>query len=161
MARKREKGETNCDKKPSRPFSSSIWAASHSSWRACQKKFHHDDGDDDVDPNPDLTDAGEAENRWDGDSNDEDDHHDDSDDDGDHHDDDSDKDDDDAECEDGLIETFEKVLHVNVSISCREGEEEQDNHKQGDFTPISGEFRFQKLVAITVIMLTSGILYLL
>ena len=44
------------------------------------------------------------------------------------------------------VETFEKVPHVNVSISCREGEEEQDNHKQGDFTPISGEFRFQKLV---------------
>ena len=97
-------------------------------------------------PNPDLTDAGEAENRWNGDFHDEDDHHDDSDDDGDHHDDDSDKDDDDAECEDGLIETCEKVPHVNVSISCREGEEEQDNHKQGDFTPISGEFRFQKLV---------------
>ena len=47
MARKREKRETNCDKKPSRPFSSSICAASHSSWRACQKKFHHDDGDED------------------------------------------------------------------------------------------------------------------
>ena len=58
------------------------------------------------------------------------------------------------------VETCEKVPHVNVSISCREGEEEQDNHKQGDFTPISGEFRFQKLVAITVIMLI-GILYLL
>ena len=49
MARKREKGETNCDKKPSRPFSSSICAASHSSWRACQKKFHHDGDDDDDD----------------------------------------------------------------------------------------------------------------
>ena len=44
------------------------------------------------------------------------------------------------------VETCEKVPHVNFSISCREGEEEQDNHKQGDFTPISGEFRFQKLV---------------
>ena len=43
----KRKAETNCDKKPSRPFSSSICAASHSSWRACQKKFHHDDGDDD------------------------------------------------------------------------------------------------------------------
>ena len=45
-----------------------------------------------------------------------------------------------------MIETCEKVPHVNVSISCREEEEEQDNHKQGDFTPISGELRFQKLV---------------
>ena len=101
-------------------------------------------------PNPDLTDAGEAENRWDRDF-----HGDDG-----HHDDESDEDDYDVECEDGLIETCEKVPHVNVSISCRESEEEQDNHKQGDFPPISGEFRFQKLVAITVIMLT-GILYLL